>query len=95
VVNPVLRIPGALAPPATDAEGCLSVPGQHALLSRPALATVTGLDARSQPVTVTGTGFLARCLQHEVDHLDGIVYVDRLPDDERAAILAAAQADDE
>ncbi|MGH3179208.1 MAG: peptide deformylase, partial [Streptosporangiaceae bacterium] len=95
VVNPVLRIPAALAPPATDAEGCLSVPGQYALVSRPALATVTGLDARSQPVTVTGTGFLARCLQHEVDHLDGIVYVDRLPDDERAAILAAAQADDE
>jgi peptide deformylase len=94
VVNPVLRIPVALAPPTTEAEGCLSVPGQHALLSRPALAAVTGLDVRSQPVTVTGTGFLARCLQHEVDHLDGIVYVDRLPDDERAAILTAAQADE-
>jgi len=88
VVNPVLRIPAALAPPTTEAEGCLSLPGQHALLSRPALATVTGLDARGKPVTVTGTGFLARCLQHEVDHLDGIMYVDRLPDDERAAILS-------
>jgi peptide deformylase len=59
----------------------------------PALATVTGLDVHGQPVTVTGTGLLARCLQHEADHLDGIVYVDRLPDRERAAILAAAQDD--
>ena len=40
--------------------------------------------------SVTGTGLLARCLQHEADHLDGIVYLDRLPDDERAALLAAA-----
>jgi len=59
--------------------------------TRPALAAVTGLDVRGQPVTVTGTGLLARCLQHEVDHLDGIVYIDRLPDHEPAAILAAAQ----
>jgi len=91
VVNPVLRVPAALAAPVSEPEGCLSVPGQHAVISRPALATVTGLDVRGLPVTVTGTGLLARCLQHETDHLDGIVYVDRLPDDERAAILAAAR----
>ncbi len=41
-------------------------------------------------VTVTGTGTLARCLQHESDHLDGLVYLDRLPAAERAAILTAA-----
>ena len=93
VVNPVLRVPKALAPPMTEAEGCLSVPGQHAMITRPALAAVTGLDVRGRPVTVTGTGMLARCLQHEVDHLDGIVYLDRLPDRERAAILAAAGLD--
>lgn len=93
VVNPVLRIPAALAPPAAEPEGCLSVPGQHATITRPALATVTGLDACGRPVTITGTGLLARCLQHEVDHLDGVVYVDRLPDDERAVILAAAGLD--
>ena len=91
VVNPVLRIPAALAPPVTEAEGCLSVPGQHAMITRPALAAVTGLDVRGQPVTVTGAGLLARCLQHEVDHLNGVVYVDRLPEGERAAILAATQ----
>jgi len=79
VVNPVLRKPAALASPITEAEGCLSVPGQHAMLTRPALATVTGFDVGGHPVTVTGTGVLARCFQHEVDHLDGIMYLDRLP----------------
>lgn len=90
VVNPVLRIPSALAPSATELEGCLSVPGQRAELARPALATVTGLDRRGRQVTVSGTGLLARCLQHESDHLDGVTYVDRLPAAERAVILAAA-----
>ncbi len=90
VVNPVLQVPAALAAADTELEGCLSVPGQHAELTRPALATVTGLDVHGCPVTVAGTGLLARCLQHEIDHLDGIVYLDRLLPAERAAILAAA-----
>ena len=90
VINPVLRIPGALAPPVTQSEGCLSVPGQHADIPRPALATVTGQDLDGGEVVVTGTGLLARCLQHEADHLDGIVYVDKLPAAQRAALLAAA-----
>jgi peptide deformylase len=90
VVNPVLRIPAALASPVAEPEGCLSVPGQQFTVTRSALATVTGLDVRGQPVTVTGTGLLARCLQHETDHLDGIVYLDRLPEHERTAILDAA-----
>lgn len=90
VVNPVLQIPSALAGSGTDLEGCLSVPGQHAEVTRPAVARVTGLDMSGRAVTVTGTGVLARCLQHETDHLDGIVYVDKLQAAERAAILAAA-----
>lgn len=90
VVNPVLRIPSALASPVTEAEGCLSVPGQYAELTRPTVAAVTGLDSRGRRVRVTGTGLLARCLQHEADHLDGVVYVDRLPAASRAAVLAAA-----
>jgi len=90
VVNPVLQVPAALAGVDTDLEGCLSVPGQRAELARPGLATVTGLDAAGRPVTVAGTGVLARCLQHETDHLDGILYVDRLPRNERAAIVTAA-----
>jgi len=90
VVNPVLVTPAALGPPVTGSEGCLSVPGQQGEVRRAAVATVTGLDLHGRPVTVTGTGVLARCLQHEADHLRGIVYVDRLATEERAAILAAA-----
>lgn len=90
VINPVLRIPAALAPRVSESEGCLSVPGQHAELSRPAVASVTGRDLRGGEITVTGSGLLARCLQHEADHLDGIVYVDKLPAGQRAALLAAA-----
>ncbi len=90
LINPVLTTSGALAPPVTGYEGCLSVPGQQAEVSRAAVATVSGVDVRGRPVTVTGTGLLARCLQHETDHLRGIVYVDLLPVGERAAILAAA-----
>jgi len=90
VINPVLTTIGAVAPPVTSPEACLSVPGQQAEVSRAAVATVTGTDVRGRPVTVTGTELLARCLQHETDHLGGIVYVDLLPADERAVILAAA-----
>jgi len=73
-----------------DSEGCLSVPGQQAEVSRAAVVTVTGTDMHGHPVTVTGTGLLARCLQHETDHLGGIVYVDLLSSEERSAILATA-----
>jgi len=90
VVNPVLAAPGAFARPAVGPEGCLSVAGQQAEVTRAGVATVTGTDIHGEPVSVTGTGTLARCLQHEADHLRGILYVDLLPDGERAAILAAA-----
>jgi peptide deformylase len=73
-----------------DSEGCLSVLGQHADLARPATATVTGVDRDGRPVTYQGTGMLARCFQHEVDHLDGIVYVDRLSKRTRKKVLKAA-----
>jgi len=90
VVNPVLRFPAALAAPAMGFEGCLSLPGQYADVARAPVATVTGFDRDGRELTVTGTGVLARCLQHEIDHLDGVVYVDRLPEDQRAEIVAAA-----
>ena len=93
VINPTLRIPAALAPPVSAPEACLSLPGQQADLARPAHAIVTGYNRRRDPVTITGTGLLARCLQHEIDHLDGIVYTDRLPAAERAAILSAVSPD--
>jgi peptide deformylase len=79
VVNPALELPG-LGERHLDAgeEGCLSVPGQYAPLPRPDHAAVHGFDADGKAVTVEGTGMLARCLQHETDHLDGVIYLDRL-----------------
>ncbi|MFD0482020.1 peptide deformylase [Kineococcus sp. GCM10028916] len=94
VVNPVLVLPtGRKRRLDLDSEGCLSVPGEYADLARPDTAKVTGFDVHGEPVTIVGTGLLARCLQHESDHLDGVVYVDRLPAEERAEILLAAGLD--
>ncbi|MDI6871543.1 MAG: peptide deformylase [Bacillota bacterium] len=61
----------------TDLEGCLSVPGRVGYVSRPAEVTVKGLNERGQPSEVKGKGLLARVLQHEIDHLDGILFIDR------------------
>jgi peptide deformylase len=90
VVNPVLRAPKGRGHRDVEAEGCLSVPGQYADLGRADMATVNGVDSRGVPVRVAGTGLLARCLQHEVDHLDGLLYVDHLSPRKRRALLAAA-----
>jgi len=59
-------------------EGCLSVPGLWYPLARASYARVEGIDLDGNPVTVEGTGLMARCLQHECDHLDGKLYLDRL-----------------
>jgi peptide deformylase len=59
-------------------EGCLSVPGFNATVARPSRAVVTGLDRDGTEHTVEGTGLLARCFQHEMDHLDGRLFVDHL-----------------
>lgn len=59
-------------------EGCLSWPGGFQPLARPDLATCTGQDPWGTPLSVTGTGYFARCLQHETDHCNGIVFGDRL-----------------
>ena len=59
-------------------EGCLSLPGLEAGTERCDHAVVEGLTVTGDPVTVHGTGFFARCLQHECDHLEGTLYADRL-----------------
>ncbi len=69
-------------------EGCLSLPGIHAPVPRADRATVIGVDARGQTVTVEGDGLLARCLQHETDHLEGRLFLSRLAARERRALLA-------
>jgi peptide deformylase len=59
-------------------EGCLSVPGFNATVARPARVVVRGLDRAGQDQTREGTGLLARAFQHEMDHLNGTLFVDRL-----------------
>ena len=61
-----------------EEEGCLSIPGFNATVARPAHAIVKGLDRGGQQQVVEGTGLLARCFQHEMDHLEGTLFVDRL-----------------
>jgi peptide deformylase len=61
-----------------EEEGCLSVPGFNATVARPSRAILKGLDREGQEQTVEATGLLARCFQHEMDHLDGTLFVDRL-----------------
>jgi peptide deformylase len=61
-----------------EEEGCLSVPGFNATVARPARAVVEALDREGQPQRIEGTGVLARALQHELDHLDGRLFLERL-----------------
>jgi peptide deformylase len=84
VVNPMLA---ETAGEQSGPEACLSVPGIIAFRRRAARAVVTGADRRGDPVTVSGGGELARCLQHETDHLRGELYIDRLADAERADVM--------
>ena len=81
VVNPVIEtsaVPETMPDPDDDWEGCLSVPGEHFPTGRATWAKVTGVDQDGEPVEVEGRGYFARCLQHETDHLDGHLYLDRL-----------------
>src|SRR6188474_1660295 len=61
-----------------EEEGCLSVPGFNATVARPERVVMKGLDRHGEAQQVEGTGLLARCFQHEMDHLEGTLFVDRL-----------------
>lgn len=80
VINPTLQRLGTPAPldEESDGEGCLSVPGEYFPLARFPSARVTGTDLDGNSVELIGDDLFARCLQHETEHLDGILYVDRL-----------------
>ena len=73
-------------------EGCLSFPNMGAPLRRAAEVTVQYLDAAGRPQIATVRGFLARAVQHETDHLNGVLYVDRLAVDDRAKIERKIEA---
>ena len=70
-------------------EGCLSIPGIWAPTVRAMHAVVEGFDVHGEPLRLSGTGLMARCLQHEVDHLDGKVFLDRLTGAARKTALRA------
>ena len=61
-----------------EEEGCLSVPGHAGVVQRPAWVKVSGQDLKGNPVTMEGTGLLARAFCHEIDHLDGKLFIERL-----------------
>jgi peptide deformylase len=75
LVNPVIE---SVDGEQEDEEGCLSIPGLWYPTRRARYARVRGFDQLGQPVVVEAEGMLARCLQHEADHLDGRLFVDRL-----------------
>lgn len=79
ICNPVVTLPeGRDRKLAHVEEGCLSLPGAFIELARPDSASCSGQDAFGRDITVEGTGYFARCLQHETDHLSGTVFGDRL-----------------
>jgi peptide deformylase len=61
-----------------EEEGCLSIPGFNATVARPSRAVVKGLNREGDEQVVEASGPLARCFQHEMDHLEGMLFVDRL-----------------
>lgn len=79
VCNPVVELPeGRDRDLEIWDEGCLSLPGGYAELAQPNLAICRGEDQYGDRIELTGTGLLARCFQHETDHLAGMVFGDRL-----------------
>jgi peptide deformylase len=92
LVNPVLA---SLSEEQQDGdEGCLSLPGLTFPLQRAATVVATGFNMYGDPVTIEGSETLARCFQHETDHLDGVIFVDLLdPETKKAAMKAIREAE--
>jgi len=78
IVNPELRFRGDPPTMVDFFEGCLSVDGYQAIVSRAREVTVSALDHRGEPISIDASGWYARILQHEIDHLDGVLYIDRM-----------------
>lgn len=92
VINPVLvEVSGE---PELMDEGCLSVPGLWFKTLRYPFARVTGIDLDGNEVELSGTGVLAQALQHETDHLDGKLYLDRLDKESRREAMRQVRASD-
>jgi peptide deformylase len=87
LVNPVLHFPDDEEQ--DGPEGCLSIPGLSFDCKRKANVVAHGQNMYGDPVTVEGTQRLARCIQHETDHLDGVLFLDRLDAETRKAAMRA------
>ena len=93
VINPMIDAPqGQARHLVSEDEGCLSLPGAFAPLARPDSALCRGVDFNGAPIAIIGTGMLARCLQHETDHLSGMVFGDRLSARSRKRLYADHEA---
>jgi peptide deformylase len=91
LINPSLDLS---ADDAEEDEGCLSIPGLAFPTKRAIRAVAKGQNMFGEPVTVEGTDMLARCVQHETDHLDGILFIDRLdPEQRKLAMKAIREAE--
>jgi peptide deformylase len=85
VVNPVLT--GISETTETATEGCLSIPGIQVDVERPTAVTISGQDVSGKPLQIEASDLLARVLQHEVDHLDGVLILDRTDRESRKAAM--------
>jgi peptide deformylase len=68
-------------------EGCLSFPGIYYACKRAMEVTVAAVDVRGEPLELDGEGLLARCIQHEIDHLDGVLFIERMSRGDRKRAL--------
>lgn len=85
IINPrVVRTGGSVE----DEEGCLSLPGLYEVIARPSMVLVAGFDENGAPVEIEGEGLLARALLHEVDHLNGVLFIDHLSPTRRRLLNA-------
>jgi peptide deformylase len=85
IVNPVLTDRSETTETAT--EGCLSIPGIQVDVERPTAVTISGQDVSGKPLQIEASDLLARVLQHEVDHLDGVLILDRTDRESRKAAM--------
>lgn len=90
IINPVWQ-------PLSDdtqrgSEGCLSVPGITGNVTRFNTVVASGVDVFGRPIALRGTGLLARCIQHEADHLDGVMFMRRMEPEDRKIAMAQIRA---
>jgi peptide deformylase len=89
LINPSLQLSDEVE---IDEEGCLSFPGLSYPTSRAYRTVARGFDMHGEPITIEGSGQLARCVQHETDHLDGVLFIDRLDPTQRKLAMKEIRA---